>query len=208
MNTSLNDSPRFVDPFWRWQKDNEGNWIKYNITLDDCHPIDLNKRTIDVPECLSVEKDHRAETIYFKVDRYFGGMDLATADCIIMYETANKKQYIYCVEGYNLFAEDRMLVFAWPISGLATSVSGKIKFTMMFYRLNKNPDGSVEFDYKLNLRPNISSILYGMDVFDSIIAEDDNTPPSEYKVTPNELEHLQAQINQITSLQQTYWYDV
>ena len=47
-----------------------------------------------------------------------------------------------------------------------------------------------------------------MDVFDSIIAEDDNTPPSEYKVTPNELEHLQAQINQITSLQQTYWYDV
>ena len=72
MNTSLNDSPRFVDPFWRWQKDNEGNWIKYNITLDDCHPIDLNKRTIDVPECLSVEKDHRAETIYFKVDRYFG----------------------------------------------------------------------------------------------------------------------------------------
>jgi hypothetical protein len=101
-----------------------------------------------------------------------------------------------------------MLVFAWPISGLATSASGKIKFTMMFYRLNKNPDGSVEFDYKLNLKPNISSILYGMDVFDSIIAEDDNTPPSEYKVTPNELEHLQAQINQLTSLQQTYWYDV
>ena len=78
----------------------------------------------------------------------------------------------------------------------------------MFYRLNKNPDGSVEFDYKLNLKPNISSILYGMDVFDSIIAEDDDTPPSEYKVTPNELEHLQAQINQLTSLQQTYWYDV
>ena len=39
--------------------------------------IDLNTRIIDAPEFLGVNKDHKAETIYFIVDRYNDYMDLS-----------------------------------------------------------------------------------------------------------------------------------
>ena len=45
--------------------------------------IDLNSRTIEAPEFLSTETDHFAETIYFKVDRYFDNMDSTKTICII-----------------------------------------------------------------------------------------------------------------------------
>ena len=45
--------------------------------------IDLNTRTIEAPEFLSVEHDHSAETIYFVIDRYFDSWDLSNSTCVI-----------------------------------------------------------------------------------------------------------------------------
>ena len=42
------------------------------------YKIDLNKRTVETPDFLSVEKDHRAECLYFIVDRFFDNIDLST----------------------------------------------------------------------------------------------------------------------------------
>ena len=64
--------------------------------------IDLNSRTIDVPEFLSVEKDHQAETIYFKFDRYYDHADLTTKTCIIQYVNANGDSFIYPVPFYDI----------------------------------------------------------------------------------------------------------
>ena len=47
------------------------------------YDIDLNTRKVSVPEYLSVETDHKAEVIYFRVDRYFDYMDLAEIPCVI-----------------------------------------------------------------------------------------------------------------------------
>lgn len=216
------NAPRFLsDPIVKYKKNEDGSWSKQNITIDECYYVNLATRVIAAPDCLSVEKDHRAENIYFKVDRFYNQLDLATMDCIIQYENAEGTQNVYCVPGYELrqiWNDDKTiaenyLLFAWPISGLVTKKAGKIKFSMLFYRLRKNYDGageltSIEFDYKLNTKTSISSIQYGMDVFDSVIAEDDNTPPSEYQFTPNELERLITRMNTYESTQQTYWYDV
>ena len=38
--------------------------------------VNLSTRTINVPTFLSVAKDHRAETVYFLVDRYYEYKDL------------------------------------------------------------------------------------------------------------------------------------
>ena len=45
--------------------------------------IDLDSRTIEAPEFLSVKYDHKAETIFFIVDRYYDNMDLANTCCVI-----------------------------------------------------------------------------------------------------------------------------
>ena len=47
------------------------------------YDINLDTRIIDSPKFIGVEKDHAAETIYFKVDRYYDYMDLANTICII-----------------------------------------------------------------------------------------------------------------------------
>ena len=68
---------------------------------DPIYDIDLNKRVIKAPEFLSVMTEHNAETIYFKMPRYYDHVDLARPDLclIIQYENANpdpkKRGYIY-----------------------------------------------------------------------------------------------------------------
>jgi hypothetical protein len=47
------------------------------------YAIDLKTREIDSPEFLSIQKDHRAESIYFIMPRYLDYMDLAETTGII-----------------------------------------------------------------------------------------------------------------------------
>jgi len=81
--------------------------------------VDLESRLIETPQWLSVEKDHRAENIYFKIPRYFGATDLGLANCLVLYENAAGKSGIYPVSGYDnkSFAKENELLFYWPISG-------------------------------------------------------------------------------------------
>lgn len=52
------------------------------------YEIDLNTRIIKAPIYLGVEKDHKAETIYFLTDRFFCGIDLANTSCLVQYVNA------------------------------------------------------------------------------------------------------------------------
>ena len=52
-------------------------------TNERIYEIDLNSRKIQAPEFLSVETDHRAETIYFKVNRHFDQYDLLNSVCLV-----------------------------------------------------------------------------------------------------------------------------
>lgn len=66
-------------------------------SYENIYNVDLNTRTIHGPGILSVEKDHAAETIYFAIDRFIDGIDLATANCVINYKSPKNTIRSYTV---------------------------------------------------------------------------------------------------------------
>ena len=108
------------------------------------YDIDLNTRVIDAPKFLSVAKDHQAETIYFKVDRFFDHMDLSQKCCVVQYTNALGNTYIYPVPFLDIktFGYEGKMIFPWCIQGPATEAAGVVKFAVSFY--------SIDLDHKLN----------------------------------------------------------
>jgi len=156
------------------------NLRKERLSIPESEPIyaiDLNTRTIETPTFLSVETDHTAETVFFKVDRYFDTVDLADSTCIIQYINAKGKSYIYAVPIYDtqtLAADGKMLI-PWVIQGPATASAGAIKYAIRFYKIKKTTetiqdgDGVInteepkyEFEYIINTIPSTSRILSGL----------------------------------------------
>lgn len=134
--------------------------------------IDLNKRSVETPEFLSVQTDHTAETIYFKVNRYYDHVDLANTICIVQYINAEGDGFVYPVPYFDTTTFPGMILFPWVISGNATKAAGTISYSIRFYRIN---DSGNSFTYNLSTLPVESKILYGMDISDaeSIIYSDD-----------------------------------
>ena len=55
--------------------------------------IDINSRTINVPSefgFLAIENDHNSQKVYFEIDRFFDGIDLAEHTCIIQFINIEK----------------------------------------------------------------------------------------------------------------------
>lgn len=65
------------------------------------YEIDLNTRIIKAPTFLGVEKDHKAETIYFLCDRIYCGIDLATTSCLVQYVNAKGEGRYFPVPFYD-----------------------------------------------------------------------------------------------------------
>ena len=112
------------------------------------YDIDLTTRKISVPKFLSVAKDHYAETIYFKFDRYFDYMDLTTKACIIRFTNANGDNYIYPVPYYDTetLAYENKVLIPWCIQGAATAKAGIVKFAICWYSTNENKKISYSFN--------------------------------------------------------------
>lgn len=145
--------------------------------------IDLDNRAILIEkyyealegrDFLAVEKDHRSQTIYFVVDRYFEDVDLLNCTCIISYINAGNHARIYPVTVKHLLTEKKAdqgeterIVLAWCLSNEVTMFPGTIKFSIMFYRMAYETDisGNVfncELLYALHTQPAESQILAGL----------------------------------------------
>ena len=139
------------------------------------YDIDLNTRKISVPQFLSVAKDHQAETIYFKFDRYFDYTDLTTKTCIIRFTNANGENYIYPVPYYDTetLANDNKVIIPWCIQGAATDKAGIVKFAICWYSINENKKISYSFNTLVaqgtvlagqnNLDMNLSDVSINLD---------------------------------------------
>jgi hypothetical protein len=175
--------------------------------------IDLNKRTIEAPEFLSVTTDHYAETIYFKADRYFDNMDLTNTICVVQFVNENAKDeegkpaggYIYPVPFYDVDTIDpenkNKILIPWCIAGPATAAAGPITFSIRFYLLDSEKK---DYLYNLSTMPAQSKILHGMDIT-KINDNNDN-----YHIFVNQYDDIISHINDIkTNLETTiYWIDV
>lgn len=143
-------------------KNSDSNYgRKYSIlpvmNEDDYFKIDANARTIRVPDSfrkngLGVQGDQTAETIYFKINRYFDAMDLNNTDIYIQWENANgdqglAKEWVRDIETY-----DDYMVFGWVLGDLITKVPGTLKFSVRFVKTQQKEAGSEEkvITYSLN----------------------------------------------------------
>lgn len=116
------------------------------------YKIDLNKRTIQAPDFLSVNLDHNAETIFFEVDRYFENIDLADMTCVLSYINANpnpkESGFIYHPPFIDIITKPGKIIIPWFIEGPATLYSGNITFAIQFYHLEKTYSGLTAKEYE------------------------------------------------------------
>lgn len=201
-----------------WQIQNE-NFPTQAILLpkaEQIYNIDLHTRTIEAPEILSAERDHYAETIYFKMDRYFDNMDLTTTVGIVQYINKNARHqdgtkdlgHIWPIPFYDVTTlnseEPNKILFPWCINGPATKAAGPIEFSFRFYLLDNLIDsqGAVigkQYVYNLNTMSATSKILHGMNV---ITDENEN-----FQIADSDLFDVYQRINQIATAANLTWID-
>ena len=123
--------------------------------------IDTNTRMIEVPASfrkngVGVQGDMGAETIYFKVPRYFDAMDLNNTDIYIQWQYTNSQngqseQGISREWVRDIESEDDYLIFGWVLGGRITEEAGSLQFSVRFIRGQKDDDKNVtEISYSLS----------------------------------------------------------
>lgn len=160
--------------------------------------IDLKTRQIETPEYLSIEHDHKSETIYFKTNRFFDYMDLSQTVCIVQYVTADNKARIYVVPFYDITTyahEDKMLI-PWCIDGGATAVAGTVQYSIRFYKVD---DVGQQFIYNLNTQPTSSKVLYGMEVQEM---------NSDYDLAPTVYDEVIQKLTEFSQALGTFWEEL
>lgn len=132
-------------------------------STEKIYEIDLNTRTISSPEFLSVSKDHRSETIYFKLPRFYDNVDLSKMTCIIQYINAKKDRRIFAVPFVDIdtYKGSSEMVFPWIIDAGVATTPGIVSYSIKFYKIN---DDGTHYDYELNTLPATSKILTGLNI--------------------------------------------
>ena len=102
--------------------------------------IDTNKRTITIPKespfnkLVGVTGDHTAETIYFKVDRYFDFTDLDTQNIYIEWRRLGEEEdHVSPIYIKDASSEPNKLIFGWMITDEMTSKPCTIEFAVRFF---------------------------------------------------------------------------
>lgn len=153
--------------------------------------IDANSREINIPfevSFLGVIGDHKVETIYFEIDRYFDDVDLSEHTCVIQFVNKNPKtleynEGLYPVTTMDVNSIDGKIIFGWNIMDDATQIAGDIHFSIRFYSIDSNN----EFTYNFNTLTANSIILDTLDVKYTFIIE----------MTLSELQVWNDKMNQI-----------
>lgn len=171
------------------------------------YEVDLNTRVVEAPECITLKEDHNAETVYFKMDRYFDNIDLARPDItiLIQYENASKsktdKGYFYCSPFIDIatYAEEDKILFPWVIEEPVTAYSGTVKFSIRIYSIARTEED--EYSFKLNLSTLTSTfkVLAGLDVLSTT---------NNYSYTPDTLLDIYSRIQEISQTNDLYWIEV
>lgn len=189
----VTNSQDYIAQLWQIQSQSPTKQAILLPKTERIFNVDLNSRTIDVPEFLSVEKDHQAETLYFKFDRYFDNADLTTKVCIIQYKNAKGEEYVYPVPFYDIraLAVENKVLIPWCIQGPATRYAGTIKFAIRFFQLNS--EGKIIYD--LNTLVTEGQILAGQDWDSNDISLNQITIDNEYIKLISEIKEISDSLN-------------
>ena len=129
--------------------------------INNIYNIDINTREIFGPDYLSLKRDHKAEIIYFKIDRFYDYMDLANTICIIQYLIPNEEiPRIYIVPFFDTYtyANENKMIFPWVIGGAITEQAGIVQYSIRFYKVQQEGK-DIKLIYNLSTLPATSKIL-------------------------------------------------
>lgn len=161
---------------------------------ENIYNIDLDSRTIETPEFLSVRYDHNSETVYFITDRYYDNQDLSNTCCVIQYINAKNEGRLYVVPYYDIvtYSTENKMLIPWCIEGEATKAEGEISYTVRFFKTN---DTGTKLTYNLNTLSSKSKILNGMNILDYYPVEitGETWEPGVYYVKDSEGNYAKAQ---------------
>ena len=178
--------------------------------------VDLNTRTIEAPEFLSVEHEHHAETIYFICDRFYDSMDLANTTCIIQYINANNQGYVYAVPFLDITTNPNKIIIPWCIAGPATAYEGDVEFMISFYTIDRDSidealvydefvgeytiadESMLKYFYKLSTLPATSKVLHGMS---------EEQLNAEYELAASVVNMLLQRVEEVRKNSKLYWID-
>jgi hypothetical protein len=138
--------------------------------------IDANTRKITVPNefkanGVSVQRDHLAEVIYFRIARFFDYTDLSTCEIVINWKMGSTEgKTTRFIKFDEPFVVDEVqtngIIFGWPINDIVTAKSGQLTFAVEFFKKEGEGD-SQQIIYRFNTLPTTVNIKDGL-----IIAED------------------------------------
>lgn len=174
-------------------------------SVERVYKVDSRARTIEVPAFVSVSEDHKAETIYFEIDRYNGYMDLASTSCLIHYQNALGEGRQYMVPFYDIYtkSDENKMIFPWCVDVNATKATGDIVFSFEFFKVSE-PTLNVQTNkmetnllYDFHTLPAKTKVLSGMKV-----EPDENDP---YFATSTQLQEIQQQIDNLNRDSIVYW---
>ena len=168
--------------------------------------IDITTRTVQAPKFLTVEKDFKAKTVYFSIDRFIDYMDLAQTCCIVQYNNKNSKMgtRFYSVPFYDIYqlADKNKMVFPWCLDAHVAAAAGPVEFSIRFFKvgekLNSQHEAEKILTYSLNTLPAQSQVLHGFN--EQQLNEND-----EYYLKSTQFEQLSNAIFTLGNNQKTRW---
>lgn len=189
--------------YWRLlyaiQDENNFTDVPKNFIIPEDEPIysiDLNSRLVKGPKFLSVQRDHKAECIYFRCARYLDHKDLTNTACIIQYSDPVGDPHIYVVPFYYVDDENtEEIIIPWQLDYEVTALAGTIEYAFRFYQVNGN---DMKFDYCANTMPTTGEIKYGIDTVRDV----------DLNYSPTQLEALISKINEFLDNSELYWLEV
>ena len=187
----------YYDLLYRIQDENKPSLAVLLPSDEKIYEIDMNSRKIEAPKYLSVALDHRAETIYFKVGRYYDNIDLANMTCVVQYINAKGEGRVYPVPFYDVetYADENMMLFPWCIDGEATKASGNVTYSVRFYDIDES---ATYMRYNMSSLPSKSEVLHGISSKTDI--DDSNDYLLSFK------DQILAQLKKVSEYD-LYWID-
>lgn len=161
----ITEKQEYLDLLYKIQDENKPSLAILLPGDERIYNVDLATRTIEAPEYLSVETDHRSEVIYFKVARYYDAIDLSNTICVIQYINANKEGRVYAVPYYDIdtLSDTNEMLIPWEVDGEATVAAGDVQYAIRFYKLDSRITDK-RLVYNLNTLTASSKVLHGIDI--------------------------------------------
>ena len=126
--------------------------------------VNLETREIELSKSpykkfISVSDDHYADTLYFRMPRFYDNVDLMSMALVVEYVNANGEGYISPIVVKDIASEPGYIIFGWCVHGNAAIAAGTLKFAFHLFQIDLNTH---EIVYSLRTQAATGRIVLGL----------------------------------------------